>query len=315
MSKIQNLENILSGVFCRSIYNFFSNSSFKCFTYHDINIKTSEFCNDYNLNVTPENFEKQIIFIKEHFNLISPSDLNNIGIKDNSALITFDDGFNGIVKHAVEILERHKVQAIAFMNMSTVESGVQWAGMLSYMYKYHKDWMKNKGFKTNGFLTPDKKNAINEFFEKNSVEFKKALMYSGDYIDVDGISQLKKNVIYLGNHLYHHFSCSEINNETFIKEYEENDTKLSNYKNYLPVFAYPYGQPKIAYNSITNNILNNTNTKKIFLGITYINNKSSLVYRLSMTNSINTVKKFRTHCILPEILNRIFKRKLVNESV
>jgi len=315
MSKIQRIENIFSGLFYKSVYNFLTNKKFKCFAYHDVNTKPSEFCKDYNLNVTPVNFEKQIKFIKDHFNIINPSELNNEVIKDNSALITFDDGFSGILNHAVEILERHKVQAISFMNMSTVESGVQWAGMLSYMYKYHTDWMIKQDLNANGFLTPEKKSKIKDFFNNNSKEYRDAISYSGNFINSTDLENLNKNIIYLGNHLYNHFSCSELTKETLIEEYETNEKKLSNYENYLPLFAYPYGQPKIAYNSITNNILKKTNANKIFFGITYANKSRRYVYRISMTNSIDSIKKFRAHCLMPEILNSIFKRKIINESV
>jgi len=47
------------------------------FCFHEVNDKPSQFCKDFNLNVSPNLFVKQIKWIQEKYYIISPNDLIN----------------------------------------------------------------------------------------------------------------------------------------------------------------------------------------------------------------------------------------------
>ena len=73
------------------------------------------------VSATSEVFEKQILYIKKHFNAITFEQLiehlnNNTKIPDNSIIITFDDGFADNYHNAFPILAKHKVPATFFIS-------------------------------------------------------------------------------------------------------------------------------------------------------------------------------------------------------
>jgi len=316
MSKIQHIENLIYPLFTDKVFNLLRNRHIKCFTYHDINKNPSEFSLNHNLNVNPQNFEKQLIYIKENYNILNPEKLMNGSIDEDSALITFDDGFWSVNEYAKDILHKHKLDSIVFMNMEVAQTGIQWAGMLSYMIKYNRGWMIKNNLENILFLNPKNKLKIYDYFQSDLEDYKRAIKYCGKFLNLDDLSDMENSNIYFGNHLFNHFSCVEINNNQLEIEYQKNHNYLKNMKNYLPFFAYPYGQPLIAYNSVTNHHLRKLNARRIFLGIAYPNsNNNDMVYRISMTNSIDRISKFRAHCIVPEFINKVLKFNIINESI
>jgi peptidoglycan/xylan/chitin deacetylase (PgdA/CDA1 family) len=77
-----------------------------------------------NYHSTPKkfnsNFEKQVVFFKKNFNIISPADLENYFFNKNwaskkcSLLFTFDDGLQNNL-NAVSVLEKHNICAMFFV--------------------------------------------------------------------------------------------------------------------------------------------------------------------------------------------------------
>ena len=80
---------------------------------------------DSHISVSTKNFESQMVYLKEHFNVISLDTLiDNIGRKtdilmDNVA-ITFDDGYKDNFLNAYPILRKHRLPASIFIISSLV---------------------------------------------------------------------------------------------------------------------------------------------------------------------------------------------------
>ena len=73
------------------------------------------------LKVSMENFEKQILFLKENYSIISGEQLADIITNKRlfppkACLITFDDGWRDNYTHAFPILKRYRVPAIIFIS-------------------------------------------------------------------------------------------------------------------------------------------------------------------------------------------------------
>jgi peptidoglycan/xylan/chitin deacetylase (PgdA/CDA1 family) len=71
------------------------------------------------LNVSKENFENQILYLKNNYNIISYNQFmdgfRDWSYKPNSVLITFDDGHKDNYTQAYPILRKHHIPAIMFI--------------------------------------------------------------------------------------------------------------------------------------------------------------------------------------------------------
>ena len=105
--------------------------------YHGISFRPSVFYKTFNLNIDPFLFEKQILWLKENFNIISPIQLLKKNYKKPAVLITFDDGDKSYIKNAIPILKKYNIPSINFLNMAVVKGELSWAGITTYLT--HKD--------------------------------------------------------------------------------------------------------------------------------------------------------------------------------
>ena len=70
-----------------------------------------------------DGFKRQLDYLEKHYNIISPKELINNKIstlKDNSCLLTFDDGLKDHVDYVLNELNKKKLQACFFPSASTV---------------------------------------------------------------------------------------------------------------------------------------------------------------------------------------------------
>src|ERR1700759_3055747 len=75
--------------------------------------------NPWSICVSPENFEKQIRFLKQNFNIITVDELviqlRSNTINQNAVCITFDDGYADNYIHAKPVLEKYNCPATFFI--------------------------------------------------------------------------------------------------------------------------------------------------------------------------------------------------------
>lgn len=84
-------------------------------TYHSISDGSSL------LSVKTENFDRQMKFIKNNFNVLDAELFSKLlksgkSFPSNSALVTFDDGFEDVFLNALPILKKYNLPAIVFVN-------------------------------------------------------------------------------------------------------------------------------------------------------------------------------------------------------
>lgn len=90
------------------------------------------------LNVSPEEFEKQVVNLKKYFNILSLDELlfhleSGESLHRPSCLITFDDGWMDNFQNAYPILKKHKVPATIFLSTGFIGT--------KRIYWTHKLWV------------------------------------------------------------------------------------------------------------------------------------------------------------------------------
>lgn len=75
----------------------------------------------WNLSISPGLFEKQIVWLKNRFNIASPMDYN-IRTGDCSVIITFDDGYYDFYKHVLPIITKHEVPVTVFLSTLNIDT-------------------------------------------------------------------------------------------------------------------------------------------------------------------------------------------------
>jgi peptidoglycan/xylan/chitin deacetylase (PgdA/CDA1 family) len=110
-------------------------------TYHRIaHPLTASNVDDGVVDARPEAFERQLLFLKRHCNVIALDDLlafrRGGPLPPNPVLVTFDDGYKDNHDVALPILARHRVKAVFFIATSFIaERRLFWWDKVSYLLK------------------------------------------------------------------------------------------------------------------------------------------------------------------------------------
>lgn len=87
--------------------------------YHRVLPEQSDTFSHHGIIVSPETFERHMRFLSRHFRLLTPAEfrteLTVSGFGRRRCLITFDDGWQDNITHALPVLQRHRVPAVVFV--------------------------------------------------------------------------------------------------------------------------------------------------------------------------------------------------------
>jgi peptidoglycan/xylan/chitin deacetylase (PgdA/CDA1 family) len=123
------------------------------------------------MSATPEQFDRQLGFLKKHFHVTNFHELAEIEqagrtIPKNSIVITFDDGYADNYEVALPLLQKHGATAVVYLSTGFIDAQAPfWFEMLSY----HVMRMKP------GFLTLNRENFRLELTETNRMEIRREL--------------------------------------------------------------------------------------------------------------------------------------------
>jgi peptidoglycan/xylan/chitin deacetylase (PgdA/CDA1 family) len=110
-------------------------------TYHQFPSKDgSEPFDDGVVDVTAAEFERQVVCIKRHFNVVGVDELcafaEGRSLPKNPVAIAFDDGYLGNYDTALPILRRHDCRAMFFVTTSLItERRIHWWDRVAYVMK------------------------------------------------------------------------------------------------------------------------------------------------------------------------------------
>jgi peptidoglycan/xylan/chitin deacetylase (PgdA/CDA1 family) len=303
--------------FCLLFYYFKKNNKQKLtiFLFHDVTDYPSEFAKQFNLYVTKRTFEKQIYWIKNNYTIINPEDLlYSRNFPNNSALITFDDGFKGAFLNGIKYLSINKIPSLMFLNMENILNNKPIiSSTISFLSLYSNDF---KDFNlTNKIDKPYHLTYNPELFKlatnkHSNFNYNDIIDYQGEIANFEIVNEFSNNnYVYYGNHLYEHWNSAQLKSIDFETLYKKNEIELKFFKNYINIFAFPNGQPKTCFNFLNLLSLFNLGVKIILYSSGGLNhNTNSFIYnRVALSENENNKLNFYSRISQGFFINDLFK--------
>lgn len=211
-------------------------------------------------------FERQMEFLKEHFSILSFSELLNLWSKKvfekdrRYAVITFDDGWKDNFIYAFPILKKYSIPATIFLPTALIGTGQWfWPDKIGYIMRHHDitpflyqryPWMKRlkgKGYvekidSTIEICKDLSEEEIHDFILQISKDLN--LIFPGDrmLVNWEEIEEMSQNGISFGSHSCTHRILTKLPAGDSQKEIEDSFRTLQErIINSIPVFCYPNG--------------------------------------------------------------------------
>lgn len=207
-----------------------------------------------------EKFERQIIYLKRHFNIISLRDLDKIinegdNFLKNSLLITFDDGDLSNYLNAYPVLKRHNIPATFFVITNLIDSEEPfWWDEMEYLVD-GKDGNKMV-WESKKWKNEQRINYINQL-RKKSIKCKLKTLQ----ITKEQLKEMNNSGFVIGNHSHSHPMFNKSSQDELNYEMSESIQFLK-HNNLDPYyFAYPNGN----WDNNSEEILKKYNIKLAFL--------------------------------------------------
>lgn len=237
-----------------------------------------------------QNFEKQILYLKDNYSLISLEQLYGhvyagTALPANPLLITFDDGDYSVYKNGIKILKKNNVPAVCFIITSIIGTKIPfwWKELEHYLGNrqgYKKTW------------------EVKKYRNKDRISFLKKVRASSEksafqqqQLTSNELEEMKSNGIDICNHSHTHPVFDQCTNSEIQTELKESIKFLKDRNFIYSVFAYPNGNST----QKTEKFLKEFNIKLAFLFDHKINHEISNPLRISrlIVNDSTSIPKLR----------------------
>jgi len=225
-------------------------SHYEIYLYHRIHPSAAK-KNTLKLKVTPETFERQVLWLKQHRNLLPLRELvaKHGKLQPNDTAITFDDGYVDNYEHAFPIIKKHRIPVTIFLSTF-------WIGNYQRMLCDQIDLcVKHDSIDEDKFeatawrirhLMPEERMSLlvhqyryNPEWEKQKTDDKHGMTWSM-------IKEMQASgLVHFEVHGHHHLSCRHLSLEQFEHEALKCKEMLEEQLGVSPeLFAYPFGSPE-----------------------------------------------------------------------
>lgn len=237
-----------------------------------------------------QNFEKQILYLKDNYNFISLEQLydhvyHRIALPVNPLLITFDDGDYSVYENGLKILRKYKVPAVCFIITSIIGTKIPfWWKEIDYYLGDKEGYRKTR--------------EVKKYSNKERISYLKKVRSSSEktpfqqlQLATKELKEMKTNGIEICNHSHTHPMFDQCTNSEIQTELKESIRFLKDGNFFYSVFAYPNGNST----QKTEKFLKEFNIKLSFLFDHKINNEISNPFRISrlIVNDSTTIPKLR----------------------
>lgn len=262
------------------------------------------------LTVTPNNFEQQMQWIKEHYSIIKLKDNWNI-VNKTAFVITFDDGYADNYINALPILEKYNIPATFFITTLNVNKNEEfwWDKLASLYQRLPNEFYMYATFdlvtkiqypltsikKTLSGLAPDLiMEKITELENRNHIK----MIVRSNYLSVneEQLQNLNKHpLVDIGIHTHQHIPFEYLSAEEQFAELNSSKEIMASYGvNFIPFLALPNG----SYTQETIEVVK----KSCFEALLLANNYYS--------NNYNKKKQRINRILVPNLDEKEFKKYL-----
>jgi peptidoglycan/xylan/chitin deacetylase (PgdA/CDA1 family) len=219
-------------------------------------------------NVTPVEMYKQLVWLKNNFDIVSIDELLFNNESRGKAAITFDDAYKSIFDEAIPIFKSLNIPCTIFINGCTLDKKVFWRDKVRYIINnslVHDFIIKNLDYcqvndiNVNNFYARTKHRFINsievdnlldKYLIDNNIDLK-SISYCID--DDDMLS--RDDLVTYGSHTYSHYVMSSLTNEQQHSEILNNIKCFDKFNiKQSKVFSIPFGGES-SFNSTTIRLL------------------------------------------------------------
>ncbi len=247
------------------------------FVFHEVSNNPRKHARDTNTYSNVELFRSQVHWIKSEFEVTNLGD-EQVRLAPGSAIVSFDDGYLGVLSDALPILEEFNIPAICFLNMETIRGGFNSSAMAMFTA-------------ASSGSAPDWSNSNPEYFKLSLEAFDEEEMqdlgaYQGPYLNEDEARTLASSpLITLADHLYKDWLVDEMSSEEIAEEISRNKEPLSNFPSYKDYFATPHAMA----NSASLQAIGEAGYQEVFSGqIHHVHGIVNVRPRIDMNADIHT---------------------------
>ena len=241
------------------------------YLFHDVTATPSPYQQRYGLATSPSLFQHQIEWICKHHELVHPNDVSSGRLPERAALITFDDGFEGVFRNALPYLEERDIPAVLFLNLGVLGGEMNTAALAAYIGDAGRDSPKDgKLHRAMHLVTPDDISEISKSLtetERSVIRrFGGSMATDQDLEEWDG-----HPLIRYGNHLWNHYNAMALLEDDLRELYQRNESNLTRFENHISWFAFTFGR----YDDKRVSVIEELGATKIFGGSPLPNRHSS----------------------------------------
>jgi len=277
-----------------------------CFNYHRVGDKASTKLDENLFSCTSHDFDMQLKYFKEHFELIDMEQLEaikSLNVLDKRyLLLTFDDGYSDNYYNAYPLLKKHGLTATFFITTDYIDRKnniVPWWDEVAYLVKATHNQFINLTFGNVRRIAVDNRNdavrAVLRAFKDNNdltmaakVSLLKSDVGSGECLEVESefmtweqIKTMSENGMVIGSHTCSHQILSHLPFHAIRSEVElSQDIIEQKIGKRVELFAYPVGNNN-SYDESVINILKTSGYKYAFTFEKGLNNNSTNAFEMN----------------------------------